>query len=172
MIDRPLSDFDYDPPVQDVYEDDTLGPYVKKLIEELGESKDDPMLSDDVFNESRTAHEGSYTKILKAYEDSIQNTLEKKSNYKPKVFWLSFFILVSSYCLVLLLSIALIVAACITGSLFLWSITIIEVLSSFVSTFIVIPKVITSYLFNTEEEKYMSEIIKSIQDYDKDQPVG
>lgn len=41
-------------------------------------------------------------------------------------------------------------------------------LGSLLGTYILIPKMITGYLFNEKEEKYLSEIIGKIQDYDKD----
>lgn len=48
-----------------------------------------------------------------------------------------------------------------------WCSIAVPALVSFLTIFFVIPKVITEYLFNSEEEKYMSEIIKNIQNYDK-----
>ena len=134
----------------------------------LGRTNETPESSDDEFNKNREAHEGSYTEILKAYETDIKNTLTKKSVYKPAIFWLSFIILVSACLLVLGLTITLIIMACIKNDLALWVTTVTEVLLAFLATFIVIPQVITNYLFNTEEEKYMSEIIKSIQTYDRE----
>ncbi len=37
---------------------------------------------------------------------------------------------------------------------------------SFLTVFIVVPHTIAKYLFNTDEEKYMTDIIKSIQVHD------
>lgn len=36
-----------------------------------------------------------------------------------------------------------------------------------ISTLLIIPTKIAEFIFNRDEEKYMSEIIKNIQDYDK-----
>lgn len=38
---------------------------------------------------------------------------------------------------------------------------------SFASVFIVLPKIIAEYLFNTSDEKNMVDIIKNMQEYDK-----
>ncbi len=48
--------------------------------------------------------------------------------------------------------------------------TIVSVLSSMVSmvtVFIVLPKIMTKYLFDTEEEKNIYNVVKQIQDYDQ-----
>ena len=36
-----------------------------------------------------------------------------------------------------------------------------------ITVFIVLPKIMTKYLFDTEEEKNIYSIVKQIQDYDK-----
>lgn len=38
--------------------------------------------------------------------------------------------------------------------------------TAFISSFIIIPKIITKYLFNPEEEKHMRKIVQNIQKYD------
>lgn len=48
-----------------------------------------------------------------------------------------------------------------------WCSIVVPALAAFLTVFLVIPKVVTEYLFNAEEEKYMSEIIRNIQNYDK-----
>ena len=114
------------------------------------------------FSENKKRHEKSYTNILEGYENNITITLKRKLTYKTIVFWVSIALL------------------CVFPALLIWSfffrevssmkdacIEILPLLISFLTVYIVIPKVITEYLFNAEEEKYMSDIIKNIQDYDK-----
>lgn len=43
---------------------------------------------------------------------------------------------------------------------------LLPALSSLIVAFLKIPEIIAQYLFNIEEESYMSSIIKNIQDYD------
>lgn len=126
--------------------------------------------TDNRFNEptAKERHEAAYTDILDAYIDNVKKTVEVKQGYKSKVFWLAIVLLIAVFLLLC--------------GLLIWVGTteqeidiaercslIIPAMVSFLTVFIVIPRVITEYLFNSEEEKYMSEIIKNIQTYDKDQ---
>ena len=45
--------------------------------------------------------------------------------------------------------------------------TLIASTASFASVFIVLPKIIAQYLFNTSDERNMADIIKNMQEYDK-----
>ncbi len=126
----------------------------------------EPEKSDDAFNKenNKSEHELTYTEILGAYSRNIKETLEQKRTYKKAIFWLSFVLL----CLFTLAIIALIVFSFLSQSTLVERISlIVPGLVSFLTVFIVIPHVITQYLFNADEEKYMSDIIKHIQDYDK-----
>lgn len=51
------------------------------------------------------------------------------------------------------------IANCITA--------VLTAIVPFITVMYVIPEIIAKYLFNTEDEKNMAEIVKSIQDYDK-----
>ena len=46
-------------------------------------------------------------------------------------------------------------------------VTLITVATSFMTAFIVIPKTIAEFLFNTSDETNFTEIIKNMQNYDK-----
>lgn len=133
--------------------------------EELAEQLQgiEPENNDDEFNSEKNIieHEKLYTDILSAYTESLKITLKRKLFYKKCVFWLSYALLcifpAGFICLVFKYDFK---------SLVEWCSLIIPVLISFLTVFIVIPHVITQYLFNAEEEKYMSDVIKHIQDYD------
>lgn len=147
----------------------------KRTIDEItkavqGLKKDGEEDTDVRFNEPspKERHEAAYTDILDAYTDNVKKTIKVKQGYKSKVFWLAIVLLVAVFLLLC--------------GLLIWVGTteqeidiaercslIVPAMVSFLTVFIVIPKVITEYLFNSEEEKYMSEIIKNIQTYDKDQ---
>lgn len=45
---------------------------------------------------------------------------------------------------------------------------IIAALVSLIGTFMVVPQMITEYLFNKEEEQHLTNIISKIQEYDRD----
>lgn len=150
---------------------------LKKVLDSLAELEktlvdrnyDEKVKSDKQFNapSPKDKHETAYTKILDAYADNIVQTLNKKSLFKTCVFWLTFALLAGGFLLLVGLLVILILCKPFTG-IAEWCTVVIPALVSFVTVFIVIPKVITEYLFNLEEEKYMSEIIKSIQNYDKE----
>ena len=121
--------------------------------------------NDGQFNENlnKESHELSYTRILNAYTRDLEKTLKRKRLYKSMVFWLS-------YTLLLGVSVLLVVMLFTKNpnSIIEWCAVVIPVIMSFLTIFIVIPQIITQYLFNAEEEKYMSEVIQNIQNYDKD----
>lgn len=114
-------------------------------------------------------HEKCYTDILRAYSENLEKTLVRKLFYKKCIFWLSFALLIIFP--ILILAVIIIIAGFQYYGCYInmaeWCSIIIPALISFLTVFIVIPKVITQYLFNSNEEKYMSDIIKHIQDYDK-----
>ena len=92
----------------------------------------------------------------------IKVTLRSKRKLKEEFYDICVFLLIFTctvFCLVILLMILGLVPSD--------SVAIpVGIIVSFLTVFIVIPHTITTYLFNTEEEKYMAEIIKSVQDHD------
>lgn len=139
---------------------------VQEVLAEL--SGDERVESDKQFNapSPKAKHETAYTQILDAYAENIEKTLKKKRCYKSMIFWLAFILLAGVFVLLVGLLIVLIWKKPFTG-IAEWCSIVLPALVSFLTVFFVIPKVITEYLFNSEEEKYMSEIIKNIQNYDK-----
>lgn len=140
---------------------------VQEQIADLSSSNKKEVDDEGFFVPSpKDKHETSYTAILDAYADNIKETLKIKRSYKTWVFWLTFILLAG----VSLFPILLLVIAIFwkPANLAEWCTVVLPVLISFLTVFIVIPEVITKYLFNSEEEKYMSEIIKNIQNYDKE----
>ncbi len=107
-------------------------------------------------------HGELYTQLLDIYVSDIKVTLKSKRKLKEEFYDICVFLLIFTctvFCLVVLLMILGIVPSD--------SVAIsVGIIVSFLTVFIVIPHTITTYLFNTEEEKYMAEIIKSVQDHD------
>lgn len=139
---------------------------VQKAISML--SRNEIVTSDKQFNNEtpKDQHETAYTKILDAYAENIAETLKKKRCYKTRIFWLSYILLSGVAILLVVLLCVLIWKKPLTG-VAEWCSVVIPALVSFLTVFFIIPKIITEYLFNAEEEKYMSEIINNIQNYDK-----
>lgn len=105
-----------------------------------------------------------YTSILKKYTLYLDSALNFKSKLRKFVV-IFFMIILGIVILVLLLFIGYIIfnkdfnittlVAFVTAS------------GTLISTLLIIPTKIAEFIFNRDEEKYMSEIIKNIQDYDK-----
>ena len=112
---------------------------------------------DDLKNRSKI-----YSAILDEYRKSIHNTLAAKHVYK-----------IITYIIVNLIFIAITVSTIILFFLYSkldmvrWISIVIPVMISFLTTFIVIPKIITNYLFDKNEEKRMTELLKILVEYDK-----
>lgn len=144
---------------------------VKDLIREKMDAlrSDDAVRSDRQFNGTapKEQHDNAYTSILNAYAENINETLRSKKRFKKTFFILSYTLLAGSFLSFFLLIMYLIVKKPLT-EVVEWCSVVVPALVSFLTVFIVIPKIIAEYLFNSEEEKYMSEIIKNLQDYDKE----
>ncbi len=132
--------------------------------------------SDDAFlllhksdTSSLSEHNEQYTELLKAYVlDFKLNTQEKRKN-KKELF------LIAKYLLFWVPATAILFMC---GTLFCLAFGIVEVyetlpglitsLAALIGTFMVVPQMITKYLFNKKEEDHLSEIIGKIQEYDRD----
>ena len=142
-------------------------PHIETLLSDLTKDKGREVASDAEFNAltPKEDHDNAYTAILDAYVDNLKKTMERKRTFKTWFFAISCFLLVSVFW-------ALVYTIWLSSKkpatdILEWCSAVLPALGSFLTVFIVIPKIIAEYLFNLEEEKYMSEIIKNIQDYDK-----
>ena len=114
-------------------------------------------------------HNQLYTRLLEAYVKDFENNSVSKLENKRKLFIIAMILL----CVIPMTSLVIIGATllCLANK---W-ITALESISelitamvAFISTFMVIPKMITKYLFNKKEEEHLANIIGKIQAYDKD----
>lgn len=113
-------------------------------------------------------HISDYDNILRNYATHVDKTLKHKRIMKAIFFGISAFTMVSC---------VLIVGVCVLyllNNIFNESFDIlnyatpaITAITSFLTVYIIIPKIIAKYLFNSKEDDAMKNIIASIQDYDK-----
>ena len=115
-----------------------------------------------------TNHNDKFTKLLESYTDFVSTTLNKKIKMKSCFFWLSYIVLI----VVVLITIASLFVVIISAGRDNFEIQdyilpIVTAIVTFLTSFIVIPKIIAEYLFNSNEESVMKDIVNSIQEYDK-----
>lgn len=114
-------------------------------------------------------HNKEYTRLLKAYvEDFTENSKNKRKN-KEQLFKIAkillFFIPTAT---IILMFVILFCLANNKVSIFDAIPELILALTTLLGTFMTIPKMITKYLFNKEEENHLAKIIGKIQKYDRD----
>lgn len=116
-----------------------------------------------------TKHNEQYTTLLKVYVNNFHKVAIDKRAHKRILFYVSIFLLI----IITLATIALMFLSLyylVTDQADTLEVIpqLIASLSSFLGTFIVIPKIITKYLFNKKEEENLANIIEKIQQYDRD----
>lgn len=103
-----------------------------------------------------------YNSILSDYQKSIHDTLVAKKVYK-----------IITYIIVSLILIAITTTTIILFFMYSnlemveWLAIVIPVMISFLATFIIIPQIITNYLFDKNEETHMTELLKILIEYDR-----
>lgn len=115
--------------------------------------------------DSMKKHNQDFNTLLSAYVKNADNNLKNKLNLKITFFYVCIIIMILITFSTVLISIITLFNDFATEQIV--SVLLANTISFFTS-FIILPKTIATYLFNTDEEKNMTEIIKSIQDYDKD----
>lgn len=146
----------------------------KKVSQILSRNADvQPVKSDKALRKSDTSslsnHNEQYTELLKAYVEYFKdNSLNKNKNKqdlfkftKRLLFWIPLSTIVLMFASLILIAYDKIDILEALPEL-------ITAMGTLIGTFMVIPKMITKYLFNKEEEKYLTEIIGKIQKYDRD----
>jgi len=122
---------------------------------------------DMAHQDSMIEHASKYTALLDVYVSNSSKNLSQKITFKSVFFYFS----ISSLSVITILFFI----ACI-GAIFLQKADALNVtalsavgttFASVLSMYIVIPRIIAKYLFNIKEDQNMTEIIKSIQNYDE-----
>lgn len=118
-------------------------------------------------NKNLNEHSEQYTNILKAYCETYKNNSTDKLNSRKIMCICSIIILVAVTLFIgVTIIFVLVLVACGKNNIPVFISTIISSLVTFGGTYLVIPKMITGYLFNKEEENNLKEIIAKIQEYD------
>ena len=129
--------------------------YIKK--NKKFESEQDDRKAKD-FLES---HYDTYTDILNVYTDYCKKNLSLKIGNKKCFYYFSLILL----CIIISISfimISILLFVQVNHNLEI----IIGLIGTIITSVITIPNIIAKYLFNIEEEKYISDIINHIQNYD------
>ena len=119
---------------------------------------------------SMESHNESYTNILKAYSDSLKENLKFKNTCKNWFFYLCMAVM-GIICISLVVILFVITYMTFKYQHLSFQINnIVAIVTAigvaFISSFIIIPKIITEYLFNLKEEENMMNIIQNIQKHD------
>lgn len=143
---------------------------VKKISEYLEEDKqkkiDDKYLTDLNRSDktSMALHNSQYDKLLRVYVEKTEKTFKFRILYAKWFLWVSLIIL-----WVILILLCLTVYFSMKSEMAIEKISVlIPVSISFLTVYIVIPKIITNYLFNEKEEEYTANVIGNIQEFDKE----
>lgn len=160
--------------------------YVKDKIENIKhkreEYKRDKHTKENLLNnliigneKPKKVHDILYSDLLAAYTSDVGKTLTTKRRLKVIFFIIVMFIFVFCFAVFCYAGIYLCNNLTTRQDEMTINETIISIvgialpaLSSLIVALIKIPTIITRYLFNKEEELYMKEIIKNLQDYDRD----
>ena len=154
--------------IKDVYEDEEL---VKDNLKKF--SKAQQVFSEEALlhrsdTSSLSQHNIQYTVLLKAYVKDFERNSENKRKNKEDLFQIAKMLL--KWIPILNIIFIFLTLACLA-----WDrVDILEALpglltsmASLLGTFMVVPKMITKYLFNKKEEEHLAKIISKIQKYDR-----
>ncbi len=118
---------------------------------------------------SLSKHNEHYTELLEAYVSDFRCNSQNKRKNKEELF------IIAKRLLVWIPVITIVFMFVTLVFLILDKISVLEslpglftALASLIGTFMVVPQMITEYLFNKEEENHLAEIISKIQEYDRD----
>ena len=100
------------------------------------------------FLNSMKNHNENYTELLNAYVDNANKSLKNKRSFKSIFFTICCIIMLSITITTVVLTIVGIKSDTKTGNL---AVSLGANLLSFLASFIVLPKIIASYLFNNED---------------------
>lgn len=135
--------------------------YSKNKIEVI--KNDDVILRKSDIN-AMQSHNTSFDELLKAYVKNTKRNLLMKLILKVIFFICCMLILIVLFAFLIYSSMYCLKNEVSQNSLI--TVMVANVIS-FLTSFIVLPHTIANYLFNNKEDENMTQIIKNIQDYDK-----
>lgn len=138
---------------------------INKYVKEDDNNRIDVIHKD--YNNDRqyiNSNNESFSKLLNTYVKNANRNLFAKLIFKAIFFVACVVILVGIFVLLCKITWYCLNNKVSTETLI---ITMVNTVVSFLSAFIVLPHTIAQYLYNTEEEKNMTELVKNIQERDK-----
>lgn len=146
----------------------------EKLVKENLKNFDKAQLvkSDKALYKSDTSslskHNKQYTVLLKAYVEDYRYNSENKKKHKEDLFKIAKRLLILIPILIIIYIFVTLFLLAYNKIDFLESLPgLFVALTSLIGTFMVIPQMITEYLFNKSEEEHLTNIIGKIQEYDR-----
>lgn len=147
------------------------GNLIENNIEDIINSLDDKKLTNDDLTSSDnlhlSKHNEEFSDLLLSYVNNYKASSSLRLISRKVMFLVSIVVMVLvtlTVIVVVIWSCAYVVNSC--GDVVAVVPTVVGAVVSLVSVFMVIPQIIANYLYNAEEEKYLSEIIGKIQEYD------
>lgn len=132
-------------------------------------SQSDKALFEKIEQEDKE-HRKEYDRRDNLYSDLLEeyiNAYKKKTKRNRKLKLAFFFIVVFTFCVIILGSVASLIIVSIVGQSIAATVSVITgSVISIISAIIVLPKIIAEYLFPTDEEQNMNEMIKNMQEND------
>ncbi|MBD5475536.1 MAG: hypothetical protein HDR17_06065 [Lachnospiraceae bacterium] len=117
---------------------------------------------------SLSKHNKQYTVLLKAYVKDYKYNSENKKKHKEDLFKVAKALLILMPILTIIYMFSTLYCLMYNKIDVLDSLPgLFAALAALIGTFIVIPQMITEYLFNKSEEEHLTNIIGKIQDYDR-----
>lgn len=127
-------------------------------------NSDEQLKNDDRFRMKE--RNGKYSEILEAYTKNAKRVLLIKFIFRIVFLLVSIGALIGTF-IVFCITIWCILTKKVEAAYIETIVSILSAMVSMVTVFIVLPKIMTKYLFDIEEEKNMYNVVKQIQDYDQ-----
>lgn len=127
-------------------------------------NSDEQLKNDDRFRMKE--RNGKYSEILEAYTKNAKRVLLIKFIFRTVFLLVSIGALIGTF-IVFCITIWCILTKKVEAAYIETIVSILSAMVSMVTVFIVLPKIMTKYLFDIEEEKNMYNVVKQIQDYDQ-----
>lgn len=148
MFDRDL-DINIDSYIPDISD------FVNEVLEEQNEIHKDGDITD-----SKKERDKLYTKIVSDYEDVVIKNYKAKLQFK----FVSFYITIALMCAITATFILVMLNAHVSSVIDY--IKVGATIVSFLAAFIALPKIMTKYIFNKDEDDMMHKFISDIRDSD------
>lgn len=120
--------------------------------------------TDNDLQDERKKREQNYSQLISVYTDFIDKTIKFKN--RARLF--TFFVFSGLLILIILFTIIVFGIVIRKNKADIGSyVIVISTIVTFVSTIIIIPQKMVEFIFNKDEDKYIVELIKNTQNFDK-----